>query len=127
MPWPLRLFVILPLAALAGRVLVSRDAQWKRIAAALFILVALFAQAVLMQLLAAREPWSAGYNALQLLQAAAMFGAGLVLLLWALASRDPRWQRIVSAIVGLFGLGPIIVTLIGSLPAIFSSAHEGAF
>jgi hypothetical protein len=126
MPWPLRLFTILPLAVLAGRVVLSRDPRWQRVAAALFILAALVAQAVLLPLVASREPWSPGYRALELLQAAALFGGGLVLLVWAFASRDPAWQRILSGAVGLFGLGPVIIALAGAAPAMFASAHEGA-
>ena len=126
MPWQLRLFIILPLAVLAGRILVSHDPRWKRLAAAFFIPLALIAQAVLLPLVASREPWSPGYQALELLQAAALFGAGLVLLLWAFATRDPLWQRIVSGAVGLFGLGPVIIALVGAAPAMFASAHEGA-
>ena len=125
MPWPLRLFVTVPLVVLAGRVLVSRDPQWKRVAAALFILVALLAQAVLVPLVQSREPWSAGYRTLELLQTLALFGAALVLFVWAFATRDSLWQRLVSFTAGLFGLGPVIIVLLGSAPAMFTSALGG--
>ena len=126
MPWQLRLFTLMPMLVLAARICLSRDRRWKRLAAAAFLLAALLAVPVLMHAVDVREPWSAGYNALLWLQGVALFGSGLVLLLWSFATRDPLWQRLVSFAVGLFGLGPFLITLIGSLPAIFASAHEGA-
>ena len=126
MPWQLQLFMVVPLLVLAVRVLLSRDPRWKRVAAAVFILAALAAQPVLQSMIEARDPWSAGFNTLQIMHIFAFYGAGLCLLLWSFGTRDPLWQRIVSASDGLFGLGPAIITLIGSAPAMFASAQKGA-
>ena len=127
MPWQLRLFMIVPLLVLAGRVFVSRDPQWKRLAAAVFILLAALAEPWLRQEVTVQDArYPVYYHALEILHILAFYGAGLWLLIWAFRTRDPRWQRIVSAFAGLFGLAPLLITLAGSLPAIFASAREGA-
>lgn len=125
MPWRLRLFMIVPLLAAAARVYVSRDPQWKRVAAAVFILLAALAQPWLYQELTVRDGRNPGYyDLLQILHALAFYGPGLWLLFWSFASRDPRGQRIVSALAGLFGLAPLILTVAGALPSTLASAFR---
>ena len=126
MAWQFRLFLIVPLVVLAGRAILSRDPRWKRVAAGALVLVAAVAQPWLIRELTVRDGgYPTYYQLLEALSLLAFYGASLVLILWAYASRDPRGQRLVSAIAGLFGLWPLLITVAGSLPAMFASAHEG--
>lgn len=125
MPWQFRLFLIVPLIVLGGRALLSRDPLWKRVMAAAFVLAAAVAQPWLIRALTVRDgDHPVYYQMLEALELLAFYGASLILILWACVGRDSRWQRIVSAAAGVFGLGPLLITLAGSLPAML--AQEGA-
>ena len=101
------------LAALAlfVRAAVSKDRWWLRVPAVLLGVLSLISQSLALEL---RERFGEPETRklfLILWEQAPYYGS-LYLAGWAIFSRDPKWVRILSAVIAVIGLWPIVAFLL---------------
>ena len=101
------------LAALAlfVRAAVSKDRWWLRVPAVLLGVLSLISQSLALEL---RERFGEPETRklfLILWEQAPYYGS-LYLAGWAIFSRDPKWVRIISAVIAVVGLWPIVAFLL---------------
>ena len=104
----------LSVALLTSMVLVARaalsvDSRWRRLGAVAAAFIQ-FTPLLLLFLPAAGSGWGTGRGPFLLFFASSLL-PGLYLLSWSVFTRDPTWQRVVSALAGLLGLAPVVFLL----------------
>ena len=104
--------LIYPLTALtlAVRGTISKDVQWKRVVAAVLAVFPLLVPMTGM-LPGAEDFRSNTAFARSTLRVYTPVLGGFYLLAWGFMSRDPRWVRMVSAVVGTAAVLPTLVIL----------------
>ena len=113
------------LAALAlfVRAAVSKDRWWLRVPAVLLGVLSLISQSLALEL---RERFGEPETRklfLILWEQAPYYGS-LYLAGWAIFSRDPKWVRILSAVIAVVGLWPIVAFLLIILLGILGAPVE---
>ncbi len=109
--------------ALFVRAAVSKDRWWLRVPAVLVGILSLISQSLALEL---RERYGEPETRrlfLILWEQAPYYGA-LYLGAWAIFTRDPKWVRILSAVIAVIGLGPIVAFLLIILLGILGAPIE---